>query len=40
MPLARVYALDEIAEAHAGLEANRAAGKLVVSMLTPHLNGR
>jgi NADPH:quinone reductase-like Zn-dependent oxidoreductase len=32
VPLSRVYAFDRIAEAHADMEANRAAGKLVVSM--------
>ncbi len=30
MPVARVYAFDEIAAAHADMEANRVAGKLVV----------
>lgn len=32
VPLARVYPLEEIARAHADLEGNRVAGKLVVSM--------
>jgi len=32
VPIARAYPLEEIARAHADLEANRVAGKLVVSM--------
>ncbi|WP_433290761.1 zinc-binding alcohol dehydrogenase family protein [Actinoplanes sp. CA-030573] len=32
VPVARVYELDEIARAHADMEANRVAGKLVVVM--------
>jgi len=32
VPVARVYGLDEIAAAHADMEANRVAGKLVVSI--------
>jgi NADPH2:quinone reductase len=32
VPLAKVYPLGEIARAHADMEANRVAGKLVVSM--------
>lgn len=30
VPLGRTYRLDQIAEAHADMEANRMAGKLVV----------
>jgi NADPH:quinone reductase-like Zn-dependent oxidoreductase len=32
MPIAKVYALEEIVEAHADMEGNRVAGKLVVSL--------
>jgi NADPH:quinone reductase-like Zn-dependent oxidoreductase len=32
MPIANVYALDEIVEAHADMEHNRVAGKLVVNL--------
>ena len=32
VPVARVYAFDEIVTAHADMEANRVAGKLVVSI--------
>jgi NADPH2:quinone reductase len=35
VPLAKVCPLDEIARAHADMEANRVAGKLVVSMTPP-----
>ena len=33
MPLDRVFRFDDIAEAHARMEANRAAGKIVVSVV-------
>jgi NADPH2:quinone reductase len=33
MPIARTYTLDQIAEAHADMEGNRVAGKLVVSFV-------
>jgi NADPH:quinone reductase-like Zn-dependent oxidoreductase len=33
MPIAKVYALEEIVEAHADMEGNRVAGKLVVSLV-------
>jgi NADPH:quinone reductase-like Zn-dependent oxidoreductase len=32
MPIAKIYSLEQIAEAHADMEANRVAGKLVVSL--------
>jgi NADPH:quinone reductase-like Zn-dependent oxidoreductase len=32
VPIARTYTLDQIVEAHADMEANRVAGKLVVSL--------
>jgi NADPH:quinone reductase-like Zn-dependent oxidoreductase len=32
MPIAKTYALEQIVEAHADMEANRVAGKLVVSL--------
>ena len=32
MPIARTYALEQIVEAHADMERNRVAGKLVVSL--------
>ena len=31
MPIARIYAMDEIATAHDDMEHDRVAGKLVVS---------
>jgi NADPH:quinone reductase len=31
VPIAHVYGLDEIARAHADMEAGRASGKLVVT---------
>ncbi|GIM94841.1 zinc-binding alcohol dehydrogenase family protein [Paractinoplanes toevensis] len=40
VPVSRVYALEEIAEAHADMEANRATGKLVVSVLRQNPNER
>ncbi|GIF22335.1 NADPH:quinone reductase [Paractinoplanes tereljensis] len=40
VPVSRVYALEEIAEAHADMEANRATGKLVVSMRRENPNER
>jgi NADPH:quinone reductase-like Zn-dependent oxidoreductase len=33
MPIAKVYALEEIVAAHADMEGNRVAGKLVVSLV-------
>ena len=32
VPVARVYAFDDIAAAHADMEANRVAGQLVVTL--------
>ena len=32
MPIAKTYALEQIVEAHADMEGNRVAGKLVVSL--------
>ncbi len=40
VPVARTYAFDEIVRAHADMEANRVAGKLVVSMTPRHPNDR
>ena len=33
MPIAKTYSLEQIVDAHADMEANRVAGKLVVSLV-------
>jgi NADPH2:quinone reductase len=40
VPLAKVYAFDEIVRAHGDMEANRVAGKLVVSVTDRNPNDR